>query len=372
MWTQTAVVDAHRAANLQPVSAAMPPQQKLASAVSESAVLPPKHIYKPARKTKGPPRGPRGPYKPRKLKIPLQDTPKQDLPICSPAWSIGSIDGHPIYGPVPSIPPSPAVHNAVFSPGQAVHNVVFSPGQDSLNISPVPPIDEVVNVTPVIEFGLQSPASTIGYSDSNSTEMDDDIVELDLDDKNVDIITNDVHPLFDKSELLRSLGEKIGKITSGPKSSPHPVQSQKEQTIKKLMQVVDEVDEQHAVNNKCRPGIGEDESINGVYLPIPTLDDYTVIPCTSSDDSSPSCSDTDETLNLQIDQAIIDDIFGLDVDEIDPDFNPEFDRALPTDEVPRVGNEMVIRSPPIHKDIAPTEKKFCTKDRMERYENQKT
>ena len=45
---------------------------------------------------------------------------------------------------------------------------------------------------------------------------------------------------------------------------------------------------------------------------------------------------------------------------------------MPTDEVPRVENEMVIRSPPIHKDIAPTEKKFFTRDRMERYENQKT
>ena len=235
VWTQRAAVDALRAANLRPLNTAIVPQHKPATAVPESAVLPPKHIYKPARKTKGLPRGPRGPYKPRKPKIPSQTT--QDLPICSPAWSIGSIDGHPIYGPVPSIPPPlPAIHNTVFSPGQSIHSV-FSPDHDSLNISPAPlQIDEVVSVTPVIEFGLQSPASTIGYSDNTSTEMDNDIVELDLD-EDVDITTNEDHPLFDKSELLRSLGEKIGKITPGSKISPSLVQPQKKQSVGQVIRI---------------------------------------------------------------------------------------------------------------------------------------
>ena len=107
----------------------------------------------------------------------------------------------------------------------------------------------------------------------------------------------------------------------------------------------------------------DDSSIHGVHVPVPTLDDYTVIPCTSSDESLPLCSDSDDTLNLQIDQAIFDDIFGLDIDEVDPDFNPQFDRALPQQEVPAVDNELTIRSPSIHKDIAHTKGNLMTKER---------
>ena len=381
VWTQTAAVDAHQAANSGHVNVTgfKHSTDNATAAVPESSVLPPKHVYKPARKTKGPARGPHGPYKPRKPKVPPPQT-TQDSPICPPAWSIGSIDGRPIYGPVPSIPPpSPASYNTLFSPGKPLHSV-FSPGNDSLSrSSPVPlQIDEMVSVTPVIELGLQSPASTIGYSDSVSTEMDDDIVELNLDEE-VDITSNEEHPLFDKSELLRSLGEKIGEIiprdTHDSALRPSPGQQQhNKQSVGQFIHVVDENEKEITVNTKASQALGNDESINGVYLPIPTLDDYTVIPCNSSDDSenSPSCSDIDSTLNLEIDQSIIDDIFGLDVEEIDPNFSPKFDRALPREEVPRVESEMIIKSPPIHKDIAPTEKKFFTKDRMQCFEKEKT
>ena len=173
VWTQTAAVDAHRAANLPPKQ----PSVKL------------------GKKPKGPPWGPRGPYKLRKSKIPPKETPKTNLPINSPALSIGSINGHPIYGPVASVLPSPVIHNFTEE-------------------SSVTLVNEVVSVPPVIDLGLQSPASTIVYSDGNLTEIDDDIIELDLDDDHVDIV-NDFEPqsmlkIPKKSEILRSIGEKIG------------------------------------------------------------------------------------------------------------------------------------------------------------------